>query len=106
MICFYSIGRFRQRFTFVSPANGDLYAYLDALKVADTAMFVLSAEAENDGMDNAGEMLLTAILAQGLPSPIVTLTHLENLPVKVDVLLLYIFNILLCTENVLGHNCT
>ncbi|KAJ9601640.1 hypothetical protein L9F63_000173, partial [Diploptera punctata] len=75
------VPRFKQRFSTVIPPCGDLYSTLDALKVADTVLFLVSACHES-GIDNYGESILTASLAQGLPSTIVAVTDLESLPPK------------------------
>jgi pre-rRNA-processing protein TSR1 len=66
----------------VVPLCGDLYSTLDALKVADTALFLVSASQQN-GIDAVGENVLTSSLAQGLPSTIVAVMDLESLPPKV-----------------------
>jgi AmiR/NasT family two-component response regulator len=50
---------------------------LDALKVADTVLFVISAR-HRDGIDEIGEKILTSCMAQGLPSTIVAVTDLMN----------------------------
>lgn len=76
-----SVPRFKQRFSIVIPPCGDLYSTLDALKIADTALFLVSAS-EESGIDKYGETLLTASLAQGLPSTIVAVMDLESLPPK------------------------
>ncbi|XP_066992121.2 pre-rRNA-processing protein TSR1 homolog [Anabrus simplex] len=76
-----SLPRFKQRFSLVVPAVGDLYSVLDALKVADTVLFVVSAVSQSE-LDPAGEVLLTAAMAQGLPSTVVALTHLDSIHPK------------------------
>nr|CAD7567990.1 unnamed protein product [Timema californicum] len=76
-----SVPRFKQRFTLVVPAPGDLFSSLDALKVADTVMFLVSASS-GETIDDAGEKILTAIMAQGLPSTVVAVTDLESIPPK------------------------
>ncbi|RKP08921.1 hypothetical protein THASP1DRAFT_23173 [Thamnocephalis sphaerospora] len=52
---------------------------LDAAKVADFCVFLLSAEQE---VDKFGELCLRAIQAQGLPSIVSLVQHLENVAVK------------------------
>lgn len=64
------------------PLHGHLFSTLDALKVADTAIFLVSA-CQQSGIDAVGENILTSCLAQGLPSTIVAVTDLESLPPKV-----------------------
>jgi hypothetical protein len=51
---------------------------MDALKVADTALFVISAR-HPDGIDALGVNILTSCIAQGLPSTIVAVTDLGHL---------------------------
>ncbi|PSN38440.1 Pre-rRNA-processing protein TSR1 [Blattella germanica] len=69
-----SVPRFKQRFSIVIPPQGDLYSTLDALKVADTALFLVSAS-YGSGIDEFGESILTSSLAQGLPSTVVAKRH-------------------------------
>ena len=63
----YSIPRFKQRFSFVTPEYGNLYALLDATKVADTLLLVPSTE---HGIDEFGDHCLSCLFAQGLPSSV------------------------------------
>ena len=63
----YSIPRFKQRFSFVTPEYGNLYALLDAAKVADTVLLLPSLE---NGVDEFGDYCLSCLFAQGLPSTI------------------------------------
>ena len=63
----YSIPRFKQRFSFVTPEYGNLYALLDAAKVADTLLLVPSTER---GIDEFGDHCLSCLFAQGLPSSV------------------------------------
>ncbi|XP_069674603.1 pre-rRNA-processing protein TSR1 homolog isoform X2 [Periplaneta americana] len=76
-----SIPRLKQRFTIMVPPRGDLYCTLDAMKVADTALLLVSSCQQN-GVDEVGEQLLKASFAQGLPSTIVAVMDLESLPPK------------------------
>ncbi|KDR22360.1 pre-rRNA-processing protein TSR1 homolog [Zootermopsis nevadensis] len=76
-----SIPRFKQRFSVMVPLHGDLYSILDALKVADTVLFLVSA-CQQHGVDAVGEKILTSSLAQGLPSTIVAVMDLDSLPPK------------------------
>lgn len=82
-----SIPRFKQRLSFVIPPIGNTLANLDAAKVADTILFVVSAapKSENDSsraVDEWGEEILLASIAQGLPTSIVAVTDLESLHPK------------------------
>lgn len=56
----------KQRFAFI-PTSNDLLSVLDSVRVADTVIFVLSAE---EPVDEEGEKLMTAIKAQGVPNVI------------------------------------
>ena len=86
---FDSIPRFKQRFSFVIPPVGDLISSIDATKVSDTVLFLLSAKSNIEGeavkeiVDSWGEKVISSTVAQGLPSTIVVLTDLESLPQKV-----------------------
>ncbi|KAK7067020.1 ribosome biogenesis protein tsr1 [Halocaridina rubra] len=74
-----SCSRFKQRFAFVIPPVNDLYAILDSLKVSDTVLFIWPSEEE---LGDAAEMLLSSILAQGLPAPVHVLSSLDDMSVK------------------------
>jgi len=78
------VPRFKQRFSFIRVAPGDIYSTLDTLKVADTVLLLETAHNWEDGLCAEGELLLTSILAQGLPASVVALTDLEQLPQKVS----------------------
>lgn len=94
MLC--SLPRFRQRFSLIVPTPGDLYAALDACKVVDSVLFLLSPAKDNNsllsdktsinegalGFDQIGEELLSAIMAQGLPTPVFVLNDLEAVSLK------------------------
>jgi pre-rRNA-processing protein TSR1 len=92
---FFSVPRFRQNFSLIVPRPGDLYAALDACKVVDNVVFVISPPSDTDscmshstsnegplGFDNSGEELLSAIMAQGLPSPIFVVNDIETISLK------------------------
>ncbi|RZF40768.1 hypothetical protein LSTR_LSTR011285 [Laodelphax striatellus] len=68
-----NLPRFRQRFTFVRVERDELFNVLDVLKAADTVLFVVSVL----GIDDWGDLILTAALAQGLPTCAVVLVGLE-----------------------------
>ena len=62
------MARFKQRFAFFFPArrtDGDLSAVLDAAKLADCLLLIVTAWS---GVDSMGEKLLTCLCAQGLPA--------------------------------------
>lgn len=62
---------------------GDIYATLDALKVADTVLFLETAQHWEEGLYPEAELLLTTSMAQGLPSSVVAVMDLESVPKKV-----------------------
>jgi len=75
-----AVPRFKQRFAFVQPKFNSLYSVLDAAKVCDTVIFLLCP---HEGMDAQGEMLLTSILSQGLPtSPVMVVGNMDEIPPK------------------------
>ncbi|KAG7212672.1 hypothetical protein KM043_012952 [Ampulex compressa] len=78
-----SVPRFKQRFSVIVPPVGNVFATLDAAKVATVILFVTSADqSENNIVDNWGEEIVTSCLAQGLSTAIVALTNLETVHVK------------------------
>ncbi|KAK5136826.1 hypothetical protein LTR08_001748 [Meristemomyces frigidus] len=70
--CRVEVPRFKQRVQYLTPAR-DLFACLDACRVADFVLFVLSAEAE---VDELGEQMLRCIESQGVST---VLTGVHNL---------------------------
>ena len=77
----------------MTPKPGDLYAALDACKVVDSVLFLLSPDSDmgsdgvsisevTSGFDEFGEVVLAAIMAQGLPSPLFVLNDIETVPQK------------------------
>lgn len=81
-ICFFltRVEQFKQAFTFIRPDCSSVLGLLDTLKVVDTILFMVSAEG---GFDQDVDLLMTCILAQGLPSTVVAITDLEKIPLKV-----------------------
>ncbi|KAK2575866.1 hypothetical protein KPH14_007238 [Odynerus spinipes] len=83
-----SIPRFKQRFSIIVPPVGNVFATLDAAKIANTVLFATSATHTVDNtireevIDAWGNEIITSCLAQGLPTTIVTLTNLEKIPLK------------------------
>jgi len=72
--------RFRQRFAFVKPDPDSQLQILDATKVADVVIFLVSA---NEDVDRDAEETMALILSQGLPSePVFLLTDLDSVPAK------------------------
>lgn len=77
-----SIPRFKQRFTFIIPpiGRGNEFAALDCLKVCDTTLFLVSANAaENDIFDKWGKSFINMAVAQGVPTPVISLMDLESI---------------------------
>ncbi|XP_014206056.1 pre-rRNA-processing protein TSR1 homolog [Copidosoma floridanum] len=81
-----SVPSLKQRFSIVVPPQGDLFATLDLIKVVNTVLFVTSATYESDKsrreevIDSWGEQVVQSVAAQGLPTPILAVTNLKNLP--------------------------
>ena len=72
--------RFRQRFAFVKPDPDSQLQILDATKVADVVLFLVSA---NEDIDRDAEETMALILSQGLPSePVFLLTDLDSVAAK------------------------
>ena len=68
------LDRFRQTIQFI-PTKRHLLDILDAAKVADIVVFLLSATEEVDAF---GELVLTTIKSQGVPSIVNVVQHLES----------------------------
>ncbi|XP_020618797.1 pre-rRNA-processing protein TSR1 homolog [Orbicella faveolata] len=69
----------KQRFSFLQLKYRDLYSVLDAAKVADSLLFLLSA---THPVDSFGEKCLSCIFAQGLPTYFLGLQGLEKISTK------------------------
>lgn len=89
LIFYNSIPRFKQRFSFVVPPIGNLFATLDIAKISTTVLFVASVINQCDNnprieiLDNWGKEIIMACIAQGLSTSVIALTNIENLHVKV-----------------------
>jgi pre-rRNA-processing protein TSR1 len=59
------MARFKQRLSFYAPPSENLRAILDAAKVADTLLFVMSVE---EPVDEHGHFCLKCLQSQGLPA--------------------------------------
>uniref|UniRef100_A0A2M4A635 Pre-rRNA-processing protein TSR1 homolog n=1 Tax=Anopheles triannulatus TaxID=58253 RepID=A0A2M4A635_9DIPT len=86
-IRYMNVPRFRQRFSFVVPetGRGRELNVLDALKVCDSVVLVLSAAAAADAedvIDKTGAKVLNMALTQGMPTPIVCLMDLPSINPK------------------------
>ncbi|CAB3242948.1 unnamed protein product [Arctia plantaginis] len=75
-----SLPNFKQRFSFICPEVYNDFALLDALKIADTALFISSALEEP--VDEWGEKVLALAMAQGMPTPIVAAMDIEGVNPK------------------------
>jgi len=71
----YRLPRFRQRFDFVYPAFGNICALLDAAKVADCLLLVMSASTCD--IDDYADRCLSCLLSQGLPACVVCIQVLN-----------------------------
>ncbi|XP_026328590.1 pre-rRNA-processing protein TSR1 homolog [Hyposmocoma kahamanoa] len=75
-----SLPNFKQRFSFICPEVDNDFSLLDALKIADTALFVCSAL--DEPMDEWGERVLALAMAQGMPTPVVVAMDIEGVHPK------------------------
>lgn len=73
--------RFKHKFQFM-PLQRNFIDVMDAMKVADFAIFLMSAEVE---VDKFGINCLLGVLNQGLVSPIPVVQHLEKTAPKLRV---------------------
>jgi pre-rRNA-processing protein TSR1 len=69
-----STEKFKQRIRFI-PTGRDLLQVLDATKIADRIIFLVSSEVE---VDSFGERLMSCIKIQGVPDVSCMVHHLEN----------------------------
>lgn len=82
---FRRLPRFKQRFSFILPpvGRGNELIALDCLKVCDTTMLLLSANLNEDEIfDKWGKRVLNMAIAQGIPTPILSLMDLESIAPK------------------------
>ncbi len=66
--------RFKQSFSLI-PTERDVVSVLDATRVADMVIFLLSAQQD---VDEFGKTLMTVIKSQGVPNVICMVQHLES----------------------------
>jgi pre-rRNA-processing protein TSR1 len=72
--------RFKQRFTLITPRFHSLYEILDVAKACDAVVFLLCP---HTGMSAHGELILSSVLAQGLPTdPLLLLSNTDEVPAK------------------------
>lgn len=76
----YRADRFRTSLQFRTLPYGNFYMALDACKVADYVVFVLSTNVE---VDNWGETLLRTLQAQGLPEVVTVIAPNPSLDPKI-----------------------
>ncbi|KAF8460227.1 putative ribosome biogenesis protein tsr1 like protein [Kalaharituber pfeilii] len=69
------IDRFKQKIQYVIPPRHGYFAVLDACKLADFVVFILSAKEQ---VDSYGESLLRAIEGQGLSNTVTVVQHLDT----------------------------
>ncbi|KAI5740470.1 hypothetical protein M8J76_004157 [Diaphorina citri] len=74
-----SLPRFKQRFSFILLDTSNIFNVLDALKVADTVLFLMTP---SEGIDPTGHVLMSAIVAQGLPTSAAAIFNLNDVPIK------------------------
>jgi len=75
--------RFKKRFSFIQPNFNSLYEILDVTKVCDNVVFLLCP---HTGMSGRGELILSSVLAQSLPTdPVMVLGSTDEIqPNKVN----------------------
>ncbi|KAI5748096.1 hypothetical protein M8J77_021827 [Diaphorina citri] len=74
-----SLPRFKQRFSFILLDTSNIFNVLDALKVADTVLFLMTP---SEGIDPTGHVLMSAIVAQGLPTSAAAIFNLNDVAIK------------------------
>lgn len=81
---FYSLEsvRFKSKYNFILPNPMNVNGILDAMKISDTCIFVLSSQ--GTGIDAAGHKLFDMIYSFHLPTSIFVVQGLKNLSVKVQ----------------------
>lgn len=83
--CYFSTPRFKQKFSFITPTIDNELAVLDALKLCDAVVFLLSTSGgvyEDNLIDKWGQNILLSSFSQGLPTPVVVVTDLESVAQK------------------------
>ncbi|XP_046372243.2 pre-rRNA-processing protein TSR1 homolog isoform X1 [Haliotis rufescens] len=74
-----SIPRFKQRVSIFTPEYGNLYALLDAAKIADTLLCAVSTD---NVIDKYGEHCLSCLYGQGMPAAVFVCNGFKSLPMK------------------------
>jgi hypothetical protein len=74
------VPRFKQRLTLVCPPLHSLYEILDVTKACDAVVFLLCP---HTGLSGQGELVLSSVLAQSLPTePLLLLGNTDEIPAK------------------------
>lgn len=75
--------RLKQKFNFVTTnyGTGNELNTLDLLKICDSTILLMSASSA-DTIDKWGEKMLNMAMAQGIPTPVVTLMDMESIAPK------------------------
>ncbi|XP_077150607.1 pre-rRNA-processing protein TSR1 homolog [Ranitomeya variabilis] len=71
--------KLKQRWRFVKANRDDLFSLLDLAKVADSLLFVLDPQ---EGWDSYGDYCLSCLFAQGLPSFVLAVQGMNEIPIK------------------------
>ncbi|KAJ9619306.1 ribosome biogenesis protein tsr1 [Taxawa tesnikishii (nom. ined.)] len=74
-LCRLDVGRFKQKLQFVTSPMRDLFEALDACRLADFVVFVLSAEQE---VDDLGDSMLRCIESQGVSNVLTVVQGLDK----------------------------
>ncbi|ESO91202.1 hypothetical protein LOTGIDRAFT_105531 [Lottia gigantea] len=78
-ITHFTIPRFKKRASFFIPEYGNLTNLLDAVKVADSLLLLVSPQ---HGIDQYGEFSLSCLFGQGLPASLFLFQGFKKLPIK------------------------
>lgn len=74
-----SIPRFRKRISLYTPPAESLHAVLDAAKIADSILFVMSPDTE---LDERTDFLFSCLMGQGMPAATFVFNGMADLPLK------------------------
>ncbi|EFN82312.1 pre-rRNA-processing protein TSR1 homolog [Harpegnathos saltator] len=81
------IPRFKQRYSIIVPPVGNVFATLDAAKVANTILFVTSVandtnDTKKEAIDDWGKEIIVSCLTQGLSAAIFAVHNMQKLHIK------------------------
>lgn len=84
LITHIECNQLKQRFSFIptSPTSHTELQILDLMKVCDSTLLLVSANTENELVDEYGKKLFAMMQAQGIPTPIVGLMDLQSVSPK------------------------